>query len=209
MDNAVGVAALIEVARRLHATGYRGRRSLVFLAVTGEEMGLLGSRYYVTRAMQRRTRLVADINSDMFLPLFPLKRLIVFGLEESELGADVRAVAGSMAIEVQTDPEPLRNRFIRSDQYSFIRVGIPSLALKLGFDLNSPEADIERKWFAERYHAPADDLSQPVDLGAIAQFTQLLETLAIRVADRDESPQWNASSAFAHLAPEPATDRRR
>ena len=201
MDNAVGVAVLIEVAKRLRAEHKRGRRSIVFLAVTGEEMGLLGSRYYVTRAMERRARLVADINSDMFLPLFPLKRLIVFGLEESDLGADVRTVAESMAIDVQTDPEPLRNRFIRSDQYSFIRVGIPSLALKLGFELDSPEAAIERKWFAERYHAPADDLTQPVDLSAIGRFTVLVERLALRVADRADRPAWNASSTFAKLAP--------
>jgi hypothetical protein len=197
MDNASGVATLIEVARSLRASRHRPRRSIAFVAVTAEETGLLGSRYYVTRAAAARSKIVANLNSDMFLPLFPLERLIVFGLEESDLADDVRAAAAPLSVIVQTDPEPLRNRFIRSDQYSFIRFGIPSLALKLGFEPGSPQAAIELEWFAKRYHAPSDDLSQPVDLGAAGRYVELLETLARRVADRSRRPAWRASSAFS------------
>ena len=100
----------------------------------------------------------------MFLPLFPLKTLMVLGLDESDLGADVRAVAATWTWPVQADPEPQRNRFIRSDQYSFVRAGIPALAMKVGYEPNTPEAAIAQKWTAERYHAPSDDLNQPVDL---------------------------------------------
>jgi Zn-dependent M28 family amino/carboxypeptidase len=158
----------------------------------------------VTRAAAARSKIVANLNSDMFLPLFPLERLIVFGLEESDLADDVRAAAAPLSVIVQTDPEPLRNRFIRSDQYSFIRFGIPSLALKLGFEPGSQQAAIEREWFAKRYHAPSDDLTQPVDLGAAGRYVELLGALAKRVADRPERPAWRATSVFSDT-PAPAT----
>ena len=93
--------------------GKAPKRSLVFAAVTAEEMGLLGSRAYVASARAAGTRIVANLNSDMFLPLYPLKRLVVFGLEESDLSDDARAVAAELGIEVQSDPQPQRNRFIR------------------------------------------------------------------------------------------------
>src|SRR6185312_13826641 len=136
--NASGVAVLMQIARDLQAQKVRPRRTLLFVAVTAEESGLLGSRSFVTRAQREQLRIVADLNTDMFLPLYPLKQLVVFGLEESELGDDAQAVAAGLQIKVQPDPQPLRNRFIRSDQYSFIRAGIASLAMKVGFDAGSP-----------------------------------------------------------------------
>jgi Zn-dependent M28 family amino/carboxypeptidase len=196
MDNAAGIAGLIDIALELKAKKIAPRRSLVFVAVTAEESGLLGSRAFVSRAERKKIDMVANLNTDMFLPLFPLKHLTVFGLEESDLGADVRAVAESLGVAVQTDPQPLRNRFIRSDQYSFVRAGVPALALKIGFEPGSPEAEIEKKWFAERYHAVGDDLNQPVDLTAMGKYSELLQRLTLRVADRDGAPAWNKSSAF-------------
>jgi protein-tyrosine-phosphatase len=196
MDNASGVAVLMQIARDLQTQKTRPRRTLMFVAVTAEESGLLGSRAFVTRARREHLHVVADLNTDMFLPLYPMKQLVVFGLEESELGEDARAVAESLQINVQPDPQPLRNRFIRSDQYSFIRAGIPSLAMKVGFDAGTPEAEIERKWFAERYHAPADAPDQPVDLGAVGAYEAVLERLALRVANRQQPPRWHPSSVF-------------
>jgi len=136
MDNASGVATILEVAARLRESRQRLARSILFLAVTGEEQGELGSRYYVAHAPVPARALVANVNTDMFLPLFPLKTLMVLGLDESDLGADVRAVATEMNLAVQADPEPQRNRFIRSDQYSFVRAGIPALAMKVGYAAN-------------------------------------------------------------------------
>jgi len=196
MDNASGVAALLEVATRLRETGAKPARSILFLAVTGEEKGLLGSKYFAARPTVPRGALVANVNTDMFLPLFPLKTLMVLGLDESDLGADIRAVAAELGIAVQADPEPQRNRFVRSDQYSFIREGIPSLAMKVGYDANSPEAGIARKWTAERYHAVSDDLSQPVDLSAGDRYVDVVGKLAVRIANRSDRPRWNASSFF-------------
>ncbi len=196
MDNASGIALLIDMAKRFKETKARPRRTIVFAAVTAEESGLLGSRAFVSRAKRKQQDVVANLNIDMFLPLFPLKQLVVFGLDESELGADVRAVAGPLGVTVQTDPQPQRNRFIRSDQYSFVRAGIPALALKTGFEPGTPEAALENEWFKKRYHAPADDLGQPVDLASMGKFAALLEKLALRVADRETAPAWTAASAF-------------
>jgi peptidase M28-like protein len=204
MDNASGIAVLMQIAREL-AKRKAPRRSVVFLAVTAEEVGLLGSRAYVAAAQARGQRIVANINTDMFLPLYPLRQLVVFGLDESELGDDVHAVANAVGISVQPDPQPLRNRFIRSDQYSFIRAGIPSLATKVGFDARSPEAETERKWIAERYHAVADSADQPVDLAAVGRYEDVIRRLAVRIANRAQPPRWRDSSVFSQLArPAPA-----
>jgi Zn-dependent M28 family amino/carboxypeptidase len=198
LDNAAGIAVMLQIARDLEKQK-APRRSIVFAAVTAEEMGLLGSRAYAARARAAGQKIVANLNSDMFLPLYPMKQLVVFGLEESDLADDARAVAQDLGVEVQSDPQPQRNRFIRSDQYSFIRMGIPSLATKIGVLPDSPEADIERKWLNERYHAVGDDLDQPVDIAAIGAYQELVKRLAVRVANRAEKPRWYPASAFAKL----------
>jgi Zn-dependent M28 family amino/carboxypeptidase len=200
MDNASGVAAILEVATGLHASNVRPARSIVFLAVTGEEKGELGSRYFAAHPTVPASAIVANVNTDMFLPLFPLKELMVLGLDESDLGVDVRAVAKDLGLGIQADPEPQRNRFIRSDQYSFIKAGIPALAMKVGYEANSPEAEIARKWTAERYHAPSDDLNQPVDRAAAGRFVEVVRNLAVRIANRTDRPKWNASSFFKRFA---------
>lgn len=195
MDDASGIASLIEIARALKDQKSKTRRSVVFLAVTGEEKGLLGSRYF-TNHPTVSGRIVADINMDMFLPLFPLKYLEVQGLGESTLGDDIRAVAAAAGVEVQADKEPDRNRFIRSDQYSFIRKGVPALAFKFGFLPGTPEETTYRNWYAQRYHAVSDDLSQPVDKEAAAQFDALLTSLVERVGNADRAPEWKPGSFF-------------
>jgi Zn-dependent M28 family amino/carboxypeptidase len=129
MDNASGVASVIEIARSI-ASGSRPRRSVLFVVLAGEEEGLLGSKYFVYHPPISRKQIVADINMDMFLPLFPLEYLEVQGLGESTLGNDIRAVAQLDEIEVQFDKQPDENRFVRSDQASFISHGIPAPAFK-------------------------------------------------------------------------------
>jgi hypothetical protein len=203
MDNASGTAALIEVAASLGRDARAGkgpRRTVAFVAVTAEEKGLLGSRYYARNPTVGARRIVANLNTDMFLPLMPFTRLMAGGLEESDLAADVRRVGQAMGIEVMGDPEPERNSFIRSDQYSFIRAGIPALSLRLGFVRNSPEHDLIRRWRAERYHAPSDDLSQPIDHAAATRFVSLYDRLVREVADRPTRPAWNADSPFRRYA---------
>jgi Zn-dependent M28 family amino/carboxypeptidase len=198
MDNASGVSVLLQTARDL-GKKKAPARSIVFAAVTAEELGLLGSRAYVADALARGKRIVANLNTDMFMPLYPMKQVVVFGLEESDLAEDARAIAGELRVEVQTDPQPQRNRFIRSDQYSFIRAGIPALALKIGYLPDSPQAEIDRKWFAERYHGVGDSPSQPVDLGAIGAYQEYIKRLSVQVANRKVAPRWNDSSVFAKV----------
>jgi Zn-dependent M28 family amino/carboxypeptidase len=197
MDDASGDASLIEIARALKNS--KPKRSILFLSVTGEEKGELGSQYFAAHPTVSGP-LVADLNMDMYLPLFPLKYLEVQGLDESTLGDDIRAVAALAGVQVQADKEPEHNRFIRSDQYSFIKKGVPALAFKFGWLPGTPQEKTFKAWYAERYHAPSDDLSQPVDLAAAAQFNAILEKLALRIADADHRPEWKATSFFRRFA---------
>jgi hypothetical protein len=200
MDNASGIATLLEAARTFSEKKQTFRRSVIFLAVTAEEHGLLGSRYFATRPTVPLNRIVANINIDMFLPLFPLRSVIVQGLEESDLASDMRTVGKRMGIEVLSDPEPERRAFVRSDQYSFIRRGVPALSLKVGFAKNSPEHEIVKRWRRDRYHAPSDDLQQPIDLEAAARFNEAYMLVVEAVADRTSRPRWNADSFFKRFA---------
>jgi Zn-dependent M28 family amino/carboxypeptidase len=202
MDNASGIATLIETAAALG--GAKGlKRSVAFVAVTAEEKGLLGSRYFADHPTFPNGQIVANLNTDMFLPLFPLRTVVAQGLEESDLAADLRDVARAAGVEVLGDPEPERNAFTRSDQYSFIRRGIPALSLKVGYTRDSAEHEILKKWRAERYHAVADDLSQPVDREAAARFNRIYVKLVEAVANRPSRPRWNADSFFQRFAGTP------
>jgi hypothetical protein len=199
MDNASGDASLIEVAESIRSAHASPRRSILFLAVTGEEKGLLGSEYYATHPTVAGP-IVANFNMDMFNPLFPLTHLEVIGLEESSLGDDVRAVAAAAGVAVVPDLMPDHVRFIRSDQYSFIKQGVPALAFKVGYLPGSPQEKLVQAWYAERYHAPLDDLEQPVDRVAAARFNALLAQLVLRVANSDRRPAWSAETFFRRFA---------
>ena len=200
MDNASGVASMIEIARLLKASGVETKRSVLFVAVTAEEKGLLGSRYFAGHPTVPSEQVVADINLDMFLPLYPLTVIEVFGLEESSLGESVRAAAETLGIDVQTDREPEQNRFIRSDQYSFIRSGVPALAFKFGYEFGSPEETIRLDFVSDVYHRPSDDANQEVNLEAAATFNRVIMTLLQSVANDDARPTWNEDSFFRRFA---------
>jgi hypothetical protein len=200
MDDASGIATLLEVARLMNESGARPKRSVIFLAVTAEEKGELGSRYFAAHPTVPVKQIVADINLDMFLPLYPLRYLEVQGLAESTLGETVREAAKELGVEVQADNEPEQNRFIRSDQYSFIRRGIPALAFKFGYAAGSREEQIRREWIRDRYHRPSDDLTQPVDTAAAALFNRVIKGLLERVADAPERPRWHDESFFKRFA---------
>ncbi|MBV9303568.1 MAG: M28 family peptidase [Acidobacteriaceae bacterium] len=199
MDDASGIASLIEIAKSLQSEKAVTHRSIIFLAVTAEEKGELGSMFFASKPTVNG-KIIADLNMDMFLPLFPLKWLEVQGLNESTLGDDIRVVAEAAGVRVQADKEPNRNRFIRSDQYSFIKKGVPALAFKFGYLPGGPEEQIFKDWYANRYHGVTDDTKQPVDLAAAAQFNQILKNLALRVADSPQKPAWKPDSFFRRFA---------
>jgi Zn-dependent M28 family amino/carboxypeptidase len=145
-------------------------------------------------------KIVGNINLDMFLPLYPLRVIEVQGLAESSLGESVKVAARALAVEVQTDREPDQNRFIRSDQYSFIRRGVPALAFKFGYEYGSADEQTRLAWVRDRYHRPSDDLNQPVNLEAAAKFNRVIMALLQRVADDAARPTWNADSFFKRFA---------
>ena len=201
MDNASGSAVLLDVAASLKKSPEKLKRSLLFVFVTGEEKGLLGSKYFTQYPTVDAKSMVADINIDMFLPIIPLKTLVVFGLAESDLGDLVTQVAQAHGVQVEPDPEPQRNLFIRSDQYNFIRHGVPALAMGVAPDPNSAEQKkIFKDWLTNRYHAPSDDLAQPIDLSAAAQYEEIIRGLMVDVANDEHRPEWKTNSFFRRYA---------
>jgi Zn-dependent M28 family amino/carboxypeptidase len=199
MDNASGVAVLLDVAAFLKKHPENLKRSLLFVFVTGEEKGLLGSKYFAAHPTVDSRSMVANINIDMFRPLVPLKMLTVLGLAESDLGDMARQVAESDGVSVQPDPQPLRNVFIRSDQYSFIRRGIPALAMDIA--PTTPEQEqMYKDWLTHRYHAPSDDLDQPVDLLSAGKYEDIIRQLMVKVANDPQRPQWKPESFFRRFA---------
>jgi Zn-dependent M28 family amino/carboxypeptidase len=195
MDDASGVATVLETAKKLSQAKTRPKRSMLFVIFTAEEKGLLGSRYFAGHSTVPENAIDADLNLDMFMPLFALKKLHVQGLDESTLGEDAKKVGAEHGIVIAPDPEPDRNSFIRTDQYSFVQAGVPALAMKFGWTMGSPEYKAWRGWLAQRYHSTDDDLTQPVDLVAAAQFNDFFADLARAVAD-DPARQHYLDTSF-------------
>ena len=212
MDNGSGSALVLDMAASFKRhpeklppqrakTGRAGdpgelRRSVLLLLVTAEEKGLLGSKYFAAHPTVPAKSLVADVNVDMFLPIVPLKVLTVEGLDESDLGDRARDVVQSLGVKVQADPEPQRNIFIRSDQYNFIRHGVPSVMMDVGAEPGSPEEKIFKEWLTQRYHAPSDDANQPVNLETAAKYEEIVRDLLIKTANEDLPPRWKPDSFF-------------
>ncbi len=200
MDNGSGSALALDMAASFKKNPDKHRRSILLVLVTGEEKGLLGSKYFAAHPTVAPKSIVADINVDMFLPIVPLKLLTVLGLEDSDLGSRAREAAQALDVKVQPDPEPLRNLFVRSDQYNFIRHGVPSLAMSVAPEPGTPEVKLFKDWLTQRYHAPSDDLNQPVELAAAAKYEEFVRSLLINVANNDRRPAWNTDSFFRRYA---------
>jgi len=200
LDNAIGVSSLLDIAQDLARAKQRPRRSILFLIPTAEEAGLLGARYFVANPTVPRESIVADINFDMPLPIFPLKSITPIGYEESTLGEAAQAVSARFGLPVVPDPFPDRNVFIRSDQYTFVKAGVPSLFMKFGFAKGTPEAETEKAWRASIYHSPRDDTRQVILPAEIGHFSRYVAALLRQVGDDPVRPTWHGDSYFAHFA---------
>ena len=200
MDNGSGTAAVLDIAASLRQHPGKLKRSVIFLLVTAEEKGLLGSKYFAAKPTVDAKAIVADINIDMFLPIVPLKVLRVQGINDSTLGDQTTAIAKSFGVKAVPDPEPLRNLFVRSDQYNFIRHGIPSVIMDVFYEPNSPDAQTFKDWLTQRYHAPSDDTDQPVDLRSAAMYEEIVRRLLVETANDSQRPQWKADSFFKRYA---------
>jgi Zn-dependent M28 family amino/carboxypeptidase len=201
-DNASGIATLIEVARAFTALGQRPRRSILFLADTGEEKGEEGSQYFAEYPPVPREKLVADINMDMFLMLFPIRDLVPFGIEHSSLAGPTAVAAHRLGFELSPDPTPEEVRFIRSDQYAFVRKGIPAMILKAGSKSSDPSVDgaaITKLWLREIYHSPKDDMKQPFDFASGVRYAQMNFLVGYLVANGTSPPTWNRGDFFGDL----------
>jgi len=201
-DNASGIATLIEVARAFTALRQRPRRSILFLADTGEEKGEEGSQYFAEYPPVPREKLVADINMDMFLMLFPIRDLVPFGIEHSSLAGPTAVAARRLGFELSPDPTPEEVRFIRSDQYAFVRKGIPAMILKAGSKSSDPTVDgaaISRRWLREIYHSPKDDMNQPFDFASGVHYAQMNFLVGYLAANAASRPTWNRGDFFGGL----------
>ena len=193
MDNASGVATLIEVARAMTRPGNRPRRPVLFAAVTAEEVGLLGAAYLAHNPVGDG-RVVSVVNLDMPVLTYEFQDVTAFGAEHSTLGPIVARAAARMNVRVSPDPLPDEGLFTRSDHYPFVRRGVPSVFLMTGF------AGEGRQRFTafleDRYHSPRDDMSLPFDWNAGARFAQLNSLIAREIADEPQAPLWYADSFF-------------
>jgi Zn-dependent M28 family amino/carboxypeptidase len=204
MDDASGVASVLEIARGL-AKGPKPKRSILFAVVTAEEQGLLGSRYFARRPTVPAKSIIADLNFDMPLPLFPLKTVILYGYPETTLTDTARQVADPRGLKLVPDPQPNRNAFTRTDMFSFVTAGVPAMAFSFGYDPGSPEEKIKADWRTLRYHSPADDLAQPLDRAAAVKLDDFVTDMALAVANTPQRPAWHSDSFFRRFAkPAPA-----
>jgi Zn-dependent M28 family amino/carboxypeptidase len=192
LDDAAYVALLIQLAERRKGKGFS--RPLIFAIVTGEEKGLLGSRYLVQHLPVPKETIAANINLDQLRPLFPLELLTVHALDETTLGDDATAVAAGLQIKVQNDPEPERGLLMRSDHWNFMQAGIPAINFVFGFQPGSESERIYRQWYREGYHTPKDDLMQKIDWSAAAKFNEFFYGLVEKVADGAAGPAWKPGS---------------
>jgi len=196
-DDAAYVATLIETAEKLRETQTKLRRSVLFAVFTGEEKGLLGSRYFTRHLTVPRERVVANLNLDQLRPLFPLKQLAMVGLEDSTLGETARRVAEPMGLQLETDREPWRNLMRRADNWNFMQIGVPAAGFVLAPESGTQDAEIYAEWYRLRYHTPLDDLKQPWDPGAAAKFNDFFLRLVETLANAGEPPRWNPQSPYA------------
>ncbi len=194
MDNAAGVAVLIEAAAMFRRARAAPRRTIAFAALTAEEKGLIGSDYLARNPAFGGKRVVANVNLDMPILLYPFTDVVAFGAERSSIGPVAGAAAASMGVKLSPDPLPEENIFVRSDHYSFVKAGVPSVFLIIGFE-NGGEA-IFRNFLATHYHAPSDDISLPFLYEEGARFTDLNYRIARALADADAAPTWNEGDFF-------------
>jgi Zn-dependent M28 family amino/carboxypeptidase len=199
-DNASGTSAVLEVARAFSSLPRAPRRSILFVFVTGEEKGLLGSDYFAHFPTVPIESIVADVNIDGAPGLlWPNKDIVPLGAEHSSLSKDVEAAARNMGYTISPDPIPEEVIFIRSDQYSFVKRGVPSVFMNPGLQSSDPKVDgtaVFRQWISSVYHTPKDNMSQQFYFDSAARSTGLSFLVGYEVAQQAERPTWNAGDFF-------------
>lgn len=196
IDNAIGIAMLIEVAREFQRSGKAPRRTIVFTAVTAEEVGLLGSEYYAQHPSVRGT-MVANINLDMPVMTYPFRDIIAYGAERSSIGTDLQRILDADGLSLTPDPVPEENYFVRSDHYSFVKAGVPSIYLDAG--PAGPGKAATDEFMSTHYHQVSDQTDLPINWTAARRFMRLHYALARDIADADARPRWTKGDFFGVL----------
>ncbi|MGX5914564.1 M28 family metallopeptidase [Aliidiomarina sp. Khilg15.8] len=211
LDNASGVAIMMETARMFaeaKASGNGPRRSIMFVALTAEEKGLLGADYFAENPPVPVSQMVANVNLDMPVLLYPFADVVAFGASHSTLGDSVARAAGEHGIESSPDPMPEQAIFTRSDHYMLVTRGVPAVFLMTGFqsqDENEDGGEVWSQFFAEQYHRPMDDIpTLTEEYGAIrydfgALFADINYAIGLDVANADERPEWLEDSYFGTI----------
>lgn len=201
-DNAMGISIMLEVARAFAESGQRPKRSIIFAAVTAEEKGLLGAEYFAVHPTVPKEGIVANINLDMPLFLFPVADLIAYGADHSSLGAVAERAARAENFELSKDPRPEEVIFVRSDHYSFVKQGVPALYLVPGSKSLDPTIaggarleDFGRK----NYHRPSDETTLHVDWPSAVRFARVHVAVGREVANAAAKPSWNQGDFFGDL----------
>jgi hypothetical protein len=194
LDNAAGVATTLEVARTFAQAKKPPRRSILFLAVTGEEKGLLGAEYFARNPTVPLQKIAGDVDIDMPVLTYDFTDVVAFGADRSGIGPAVRRAAGRVGVKLSDDPMPEEGLFTRSDHYRFVEVGVPAVFLMTGFANGGEKAF--RSFLANCYHKPCDDLSQPIDYLAGAKFARINYEITRELTDMAKRPTWNKGDFF-------------
>ncbi len=197
MDNATGIATMLEAARAFVDSDQRPKRPILFAAVTAEEKGLLGSQYLAKNPVVGSGKVVGVVNLDMPVLLYDFQDVIAFGAEHSTLGPIVERAGAQMGVKLSADPMPQENLFVRSDHYRFVQEGIPSVFLMTGF-ANGGEKQFT-DFLKTNYHKPSDDLSLPINWQAAAKFARINYLIAKEIADAPQAPRWYSDSFFGKV----------
>jgi len=197
MDNAMGVASMIEVAHGFKHLKARPKRSVLFLAVTAEEKGLVGADYFAQNPTFPKGNLVANVNLDMPLITYDFKDVVAFGAERSSIGPAVARAGATLGIALVPDPQPEQGLFTRSDHYRFVQQGIPAVFLVTG--PGGEGAAAMAAFLETHYHQPSDDMKLPFKWGAAARFVALNLAIARELADMPARPSWNKGDFFGTL----------
>ena len=201
MDNATGISVLMETARLFSQLDERPKRSIVFLAVTGEEKGLLGSDYYAQNPTVPLGSMVANVNLDMPILTYEFADVIAFGAEHSDMKTSVTKAAEKIGLELSPDPMPDQALFTRSDHYSFVKQGIPSVFLVPGFKSVDPKIDGSEQFnhfLKTNYHKPSDDFNQVFNWKAATKFAEVNYHIGLTLANQVQRPNWNDGDFFGN-----------
>ena len=200
VDNATGIGAIIEIARAFKQVQPQPKRSILFLAVTAEEQGLLGSEYYAKNPLYPANKTVANINIDAMNPYGRTSDLVVIGMGASELDDYAKAVATEQNRTLKPDPEPEKGYYYRSDHFNFAKVGIPALYADGGVEYVGKPAGWGRttldEYTAKRYHQPQDQVLDSWDLSGLAEDAKFFFAVGYRIANADKMPEWRAGNEF-------------